>query len=94
MTDSLIYILTLLYGVGGIVTFIGYFPTIKDLWNGKASANIQTYLIWTICTFVASLYGFFVLKNLTFIVVVNLQVVACALILFLGIRLKYFKKNK
>jgi hypothetical protein len=92
MTEYLIYILTFLYGLGGIITFIGYFPTIKDLWNKKASANIQTYIIWTITMFIASLYGIFVLKDATFILVVNLQLLACAIILILGIRLKYKSK--
>ena len=92
MKDNLLYILTFLYGLGGIVTFIGYFPTIKDLWNKKASANIHTYLIWTITMFITSLYGFFVIKDLAFILVVNLQFVSCAFILALRLRLKYIKK--
>jgi len=92
MTEYFIYILTFLYGLGGIITFVGYFPTIKDLWYKKASANINTYLIWTTTMFIASLYGFFVLKDLVFILVVNLQFIACAFILILGLRLKYEKK--
>lgn len=93
MQENFIYILTFLYGLGGIITFIGYFPTIKDLWNKKASANIHTYLIWTLTTVVTSLYGFFVLKNLTFILVVNLQLIACAFILILALKLRYFQRR-
>jgi len=92
MKENLIYILTFLYGLGGIITFIGYFPTIKDLWNKKASANVHTYLIWTITMFVTSLYGFFIIKDLIFILVVNLQFTACAFILILSLKLKYLKK--
>ena len=92
MTETFIYILTFLYGLCGVITFIGYFPTVKDLWNKKASANINTYLIWTITTIFTSLYGFLVLKNLVFILVVNLQLLACATILVLALRLKYKKR--
>ncbi len=92
MKENLIYILTFLYGLGGIITFVGYFPTIKDLWNKKASANIHTYLIWTITMFITSLYGFFVIKDLMFILVVNLQFLSCAFILALSLRIKYAKK--
>jgi hypothetical protein len=92
MAETFIYILTFLYGLGGIITFVGYFPTIKDLWKKKASANVHTYLIWTLTTIVTSLYGFIVLKNLVFILVVNLQLLACATILILALRLKYKKR--
>lgn len=92
MTDHLIYILTLLYSLGGIITFLGYYPTIKDLWGKKASANVHTYLIWTITMTIASLYGFLVLKDLPFILVTNLNLLACATILILGLRLKYSNK--
>ena len=92
MKENLIYILTFLYGLGGVITFIGYYPTVKDLLNKKASANIHTYLIWTMTMFVASLYGFFVLKDLMFILVINLNFLACVIILILGLRLKYAKK--
>jgi len=92
MKEYFIYILIFVYGLGGIITFIGYFPTIKDLWNKKASANVHTYLIWTITMFITSLYGFFVIKDLVFILVVNLQFLSCAFILALSLKLKYTKK--
>jgi len=92
MKEYFIYILIFVYGLGGIITFIGYFPTIKDLWNKKASANVHTYLIWTITMFITSLYGFFVIKDLVFILVVNLQFLSCAFILALSLRLKYTQK--
>jgi len=92
MKENLLTILTVLYGLGGVITFIGYFPTIKDLWNKKASANIHTYMIWTITMFITSLYGFFVIKDLMFILVVNLQFIACAVILILSLRLNNTRK--
>jgi hypothetical protein len=92
METYLLNILTILYGLGGIVTFIGYIPTIKDLLHKKASANVQTYTIWTITMFLATLYGYVVLKDLAYIFVTNLNFLACAIILGLRIRLKYGKK--
>jgi len=64
----------------------------KDLWNKKPSANISTYVVWTITTFFTSLYAIFILKDLVFIIVVNLQLLACLLVLILRIRLKYISK--
>lgn len=88
MKETFLYILTVAYGMGGLVTFAGFFPTIKDLWHKKPSANASTYTIWTITTFLASLYGFFILQNLVFNIVVNLQLAACLTVLILRLRLK------
>ncbi len=88
MKEYFLYILTFLYGIGGIITFSGFFPTIKDLLHKKPSANINTYAIWTTTTFVTSLYGFFILQNLIFNIVINLQLAACLTVLILRLRLK------
>jgi len=55
----------------------------KDLWRSHPSANVQTYIIWTLTTLVASLYAIFVVKDLLFIIVVNLQLTAC-IVFWLG----------
>jgi len=89
MGNSLILIITFLYSIGGIITFIGFVPTMIDLWNKKPSANVNTYIIWGITTFFTSLYGFFVLQNLIFNIVINLQLFACIVVLILRIRLKF-----
>lgn len=93
MTENFIYILTFLYGIGGIIMVLGYYPTIKDLWHKKASANIQTYSIWTLALIVASMYGFLVLKDPAFILVTNLNLLSCVIILGLGLRLKFLRKK-
>ncbi|PCI24227.1 hypothetical protein COB57_05240 [Candidatus Peregrinibacteria bacterium] len=85
-------ILTFLYSIGGIVTFFGFIPTMIDLWKKKPSANIITYVVWTITTLITSLYGFFVLDNLVFNIVINLQLLACSLVLLLRVRLWYTSK--
>ena len=92
MEQYFIPIITFLYSIGGIITFLGFVPTMKDLWQEKPSANISTYVIWTTTTIVTSLYGLFVLKNMVFNVVINLQVAACLIVLILSVRLKYMKK--
>ena len=88
MKQTFLTVLTVLYGAGGIVTFFGFFPTIKDLWLRKPSANSTTYIVWSLTTFITSLYGLCVLQNLLFNVVINLQLVACVIILFLRVRMK------
>jgi uncharacterized protein with PQ loop repeat len=92
MENYFITTLTFLYSIGGIATVLGFFPTMKDLWRGKPSANTSTYIIWTITTFSTSLYGIFILKDLVFIAVINLQLLACLIVLILKIRLQYTQK--
>ncbi len=91
MKDILLNVLTVLYGAGGIVTFLGFLPTIKDLYVGKPSANTWTYMTWTVTTLLASLYGLFILRNFTFNIVINLQLAACIAVLVLSIRLQLQK---
>jgi hypothetical protein len=92
MEQNFIYTITFLYSIGGIVTFTGFFPTMKDLWRGKPSANIYTYIIWALTTFITALYAMFVVKDLVFSVVINLQLAACLIVLILSLRLKLKKK--
>ena len=93
MEQSFIYIITFLYSIGGLVTFAGFFPTMRDLWKGYPSANINTYIIWGLTTFVTSLYAIFVVKDLVFSLVITLQLAACIIVLILRLRLKIKKKN-
>ena len=86
-----IQIITLLYSIAGIIGFTAFFPTIADLLKGNPSANIRTYLIWSIITIVAFLYGIFVLKNLTFNLVIGSQLVGYMTVLILRLRLKYLE---
>ncbi len=91
--EQFINILTIAYGVGGVVTLFGYIPTVRDLYVGKPSANSTTYLIWFITTFIATLYGWFVLKDWVYLLVVGLQLVMCLVILILRMRLAFVKGN-
>lgn len=92
MEINYIQIFTLLYSIAGIVGFTAFFPTIADLLKGNPSANIKTYLIWSIITVFAFLYGVFVLKNLMFNLVIGSQLVGYMTVLTLRLRLKYLEK--
>ena len=90
MTEILLQILILAYAIVGVVATIGYIPTIKDLWlHKKMSANVNSYLIWTVCSGITVLYSLFILPDLLFQIVSGLNFVSCALILLLSIVLKY-----
>ena len=91
MEENLLHLLTLIYGVCGIVTFVGFIPTMTDLWNKKPSANIPTYITWTTTMFFTTLYAVFINKDLVFIGVAGAQLLACLIVLILRIRLKYIK---
>ena len=81
------------YAIGGVVTLLGYIPTVRDLYQGKPSANATTYLIWLITTFIATLYGVFVLKDTMYLLVVGLQLIACLIIMIMRLRLYYATKK-
>lgn len=55
MYDLFLATLKVAYGAGGIITFVGFFPTVRDLWKGKPSANVSTYVVWSTTTFLTLL---------------------------------------
>jgi hypothetical protein len=82
-------LLIIAYASVGVIATIGYIPTIKDLWlRRKRSANITSYVIWTLCSGIAFLYSLFILPDLLFRMVSGLNFVCCAIILILSLRLK------
>jgi hypothetical protein len=92
MKELLPNILIAAYGATGIVALIGYLPTIKDLHKDKkASANISSYILWTITAGVTFLYSLFILPNLPFQLVSGTNFLACAIVLILSVSLK--RKN-
>lgn len=88
MEKYFILTITFLYSIGGLVTFAGFFPTMRDLWKRKPSANVHTYIIWSLTTFLTALYAIFVVKDLVFSLVISLQLAACLIVLILRLRLK------
>lgn len=82
-----IEVLKFAYLLSGFVTFFGFLPTIIDLCKKRDTANLTTYIIWTSTMSITSLYGFLVLQDLLFNIVVNLQLSACFIVLILKIKL-------
>ena len=94
MYDILIKILIVAYACDGIITVIGYIPTIKDLLHHKKmSVNIKSYVIWTLGSGIAFLYSLFILKDLLFRIVSGLSFVCCAIILLLSLALSRANKK-
>ena len=89
ITELLLKILMVAYAGTGIVATIGYWPTIKDLYrHKKMSANIHSYIIWTICSGITFIYSIFILDDWLVRIVTGLNFACCALILILIIGLK------
>lgn len=90
--EIILPIIITLYAGTGVINILAYIPTIRDLTKNIASANIHSYIIWTLCGCVAFLYALLVISDLLLVVVTGLNFAACAVILFLSLRLKYIKK--
>lgn len=90
----MIKLLILLYSLTAIVDFVGYLPTIKDLWiNKKQTANFQSYLLWTATNIITFCYGLFVLKDIPFLLVTGTWLLANFTILILTFNLERKKLN-
>ncbi|MFA6437474.1 MAG: hypothetical protein WC242_00555 [Candidatus Paceibacterota bacterium] len=89
MKEILLKLLIIAYAGVGVVSVIGYLPTIRDLYHHKKqSANISSYVLWTITGAIAFLYSLFILPDLLFIIVSGLSFASCAIVLFLSVRLR------
>ncbi len=87
-----VQILTVAYASVGVISAIGYWPTIKDIhFHKKPSANIKTYAVWTLTTGISLLYGIFILNDFLFRVIAGVGFVCCFTVLALSINLKYRK---
>lgn len=89
MIELLLKLLIVAYAGTGVVAAIGYLPTIKDLWiHKKKSANVTSYVIWTLCAGITFSYALFILKDLLVRIVTGLNFACCAIILILSLKLK------
>lgn len=90
MKTLFIELLAWAYSITGVISVIAYWPTIKDLMHHKKkSANIDSYILWTVSMGVAFLYSLIVLPDLPFIVVSGLNFIACAVVLFYSIKIRH-----
>lgn len=96
MKEILLQIIIIAYAFDGLIGIIAYWPTIKDVYYNKPSANKMSYLIWTITSGTAFLYSIFILPDFLLRMVSGLNFVACAVIYILSLRLtlKDSKKQK
>lgn len=89
MKELLLNVLIIAYASIGVISIIAYWPTIRDLYHKKPSANISSYLLWTATSGVAFLYSLFILPDLLLRIVIGLNFGACALVLILSIKLRH-----
>ncbi len=90
--DLPLEIISFFYALAGTIAIVGYLPTIKDLYQKKPSANINSYILWTFCGGIGLLYATVVISDLLLEIVTGLGFLSCAIILVLALRLKYLKK--
>lgn len=90
MNDLVLKLLTLAYASVGVIGAIGYWPTMRDLWRKKPSANTTSYIVWSFTTGSAFFYGLFILPDPFFRLVSGMNFFACSTILVLSIRLRFY----
>ena len=92
MKGILLQVLTVAYAGVGIIGIIAYWPMIKDIYfHKKSSANVTSYILWTITSGIAFIYSIFILPDLLFRIVSGTNFAACALILYLSVKLQYHR---
>lgn len=95
MSEYLITILTISYGIVWIVATIGYIPTIKELYfEKKLNVNVKTYMIWSFTSFIMFMYWIFVLKDPLFIIISWFWHIFCLTIFLLGYQLENTNKKR
>lgn len=88
MKEFLLHLLIITYASVGVIGLIAYWPTIRDLYQKKPSANINSYMLWTVGSGIGFLYSLFILSDLLLRIVSGLYLGANALVLLLSIKLK------
>jgi uncharacterized protein with PQ loop repeat len=88
MKEILMQALIIAYAGVGVVGLIAYWPTIKDLYHQKPSANISSYMLWTATAGIGFLYSLFILPDLLLRIVVGMNFGACSLVLFLRLKIR------
>lgn len=89
MKEFLLNVLIIVYASVSAIGIIAYWPTIKDLYRKKPSANINSYILWTVGSGIGFLYSLFILSDLLLKIVSGLYFGANALVLLLSIKLRH-----
>lgn len=88
MKDFFLQFLIIAYGATGVVSLYGYWPTIKDLYHHKKpSANISSYVVWTLTGFIGFLYPIAFIHDVLLWVVSGVSFFACLAVFLLRIGL-------
>lgn len=87
MKETLLQVLTILYGLVGFVSVAAFWPTIVDLRQQKPSANTSSYLIWTLTSFVSFLYSIFILSDKLVLVIFGINFICCVFVFLLSVQL-------
>lgn len=90
---EILIIIATLYLLAGMVSILGYMPTIKDLLNKKKSANIKSYLIWTMSSGITFTYALIAIPDILLRIVTGFTLIACATTLTLALRLEQSHKT-
>ena len=83
-------IISVLYAGTGILATIGYLPTIKDLLNKKASANLNSYIVWTSLGVVTFIYTFLIIQDFLLLTMTGLILISNSIVLILALKLNKF----
>lgn len=86
MRSVFLQILIISYASVGFLTIVGYLPTIKDLYQRKQSANIMSYVIWTVASSIALLYSLFISSDMLFQFIANINFICSVIVLWLSIK--------
>ena len=89
MKELLLQLLIITYASVSVIGIVAYWPTIKDLYRKKPSANINSYILWTVGSGIGFLYSLFILSDLLLRIVSGLYLGANALVLLLAIKLRH-----
>ena len=92
MKEVLLQVLTLAYAFVGVVSIFAYWPTLKDLYDHKPSANIKSYLVWTMTSFVSFLYSIFLLSDWLILFIFGINFIFCVVVVLLVFRIKKMSK--
>lgn len=93
MEEIFANLLKILYLSTGLITIVGYWPTIKDLYRRKPSASAASYKIWTFESGIALLYSLLMLDDILVQISMAVTFACCALILALRLRMKGYKEK-
>lgn len=83
-----VYVLTAFYGLSRLLSLGGMVPTIVDLWNGKPSACLTTWALWTISDLSVMLYALFVVQDIPLTIMTSIELFADLIVLGLRWRLR------